>query len=211
VNSDRFRAIFADHTVKILPSGPEIDSYFIFKTGTTSYAINLVTHMGRLYMSCPDVGTFALQPYAPDPMIWLRRHVDDEEALLAAIPDNLRPVFLCVRPPEIDQLANLLEGSIDGADREEYQSFLDWLYEYREELSPIPFQVVDDRIAHSSFFGDGLVGPEDLETLLSYTDDAYLFVAALRRFVDVAEARFSDDDIPWTGWRHYPTESIELD
>lgn len=196
---EKFYDRFEEHTVKVLPAGPEVNSYFIFRTGTTTDAVNMVSQKGRLYMSSPTIGTFALEPYAPDVMIWLRRNIDDTRDLLDAIPDNLKPHFACVRPPEVDQLASLLEGSLSGDDDEEeaYQDLLEWLYAYRDELSPIPAPVLVDRLEHSRFFEDGLVSLDDMQGLLTYTDVAYLFVAMLRRFVYVVEQR---GDVPWKGW-----------
>jgi len=199
VKPERFYDRFEGHTVKVLPAGPEVNSYFIFRTGTTTDAVNMVSQKGRLYMSSPTIGTFALEPYAPDVMLWLRRNIDDTRALLDAIPDNLKPHFACVRPPEVDQLANLLEGAIstDEDDEEEYKDLLVWLYDYRDELSPIPATVLADRLEYSRFFEDGLVSLDDMQGLLTHTDVAYTFVAMLRRFVDVLEQRA---ETPWEGW-----------
>jgi hypothetical protein len=102
-----------NHTLKEIVSGREVRSFFCFRPSSTTDAFNVVIFKGVIYLSSPDHGALTLMPFAPDALIWLENNAHDDDALVAAVPDNLHRAVWQYEPDEEEY--ETIAGLTDGA------------------------------------------------------------------------------------------------
>lgn len=85
----RFQALLRGHTIKEIPTGPEVRAYFVYRPGTTANAYSVVTFMGVAHLSSADHGAIAFMPFEPDVLRWLDSHAFRLDTLEEVVPENL--------------------------------------------------------------------------------------------------------------------------
>lgn len=86
---DRFRTLLRGHTLKEIPTGREVQAYFVYRPGTTANAYSVVLFMGVVYLSSADHGAITLMPFEPNAIRWLDTHAFRLDTLEEVVPENL--------------------------------------------------------------------------------------------------------------------------
>ena len=79
--------------VKQVEYSPVILGLFIYRAGSSSNSAIITICMGTCSIVSADYGSMSLQPFQPSFVQWVRKHKNNPDKILKALPKNLVPVF----------------------------------------------------------------------------------------------------------------------